>query len=397
MQFNSSDNVVVLIMAGGSGSRLWPISSNAKPKQFCHLTSSDHTMLQSIFNIANRIVSEDRIYVSTWGEYSDLVSEQLCSLNTSNLIQEPAQHGTTAAIAFAMAKIKIRHPGCAVVVVSSDCVIEGTRQFLTSIHSAVTAARSGNFLVSVGVTPTHAHTGYGYMQCGKPTTTDCFQGVTYIEKPDKHKALRLLNDGSYLWNTGIFVWQIEVIRQAFAKYTPDAENTLRKIEAALEAPLPRHAEILRLYLTLENSAIDYAILEKLSIDSEIENAFVRGSFVWSDIGSYRSWKEFLPTDHSGNATTGDVCFDSAGNAENCIFVCETPYRLTVGEIDNTIVSVCRHGNVLVIPVNEDQNIKAHLRRDGYSNGVKHNTLTCNAFPAGTVDVRIVDNEVRINC
>jgi mannose-1-phosphate guanylyltransferase len=397
VQFTSSDNVVVLIMAGGKGSRLWPISSNAKPKQFCYLTSKDHTMLQSIFKLAKDLVSENRIYVSTCGEYSDWVSEQLFPFNPANIIQEPAQHGTTAAIAFAMAKIKIHQPDCAVVVVSSDCVIEGNEQFLLSIQSAVTAARSGNYLVSVGVTPTHAHTGYGYMQCGKPTTTDCFQGVAYIEKPNKQKALRLLKDGGYLWNTGIFVWQIDVIRKALAKYTPHSENSLKKLEAALEAPVPDDAEISALYLGLENSAIDYAIMEKLSIGSEIENAFVRGDFFWSDIGSYRSWKDILETDNDGNATTGDVRFDSPGNAENCILVCETPYRIKVGTVDNTIVSVCREGNVLVIPVDEDQNIKKHLGRDGYSNGVKHNTLTCNTFPAGTIDVQIVDNEVRINC
>jgi len=250
MRSVNEENVVVLIMAGGVGSRLWPISTAQRPKQFCHLTCSDKTMIQSIFSLAQSVVSDDRVFVSTSCDYKELVTNQLTTLDPGNIIEEPGQRGTTAAIAFATIQIRLRFPDAVMVVVSSDCVIGDAEDFRSAVRSAVSTSRLGSYLVSVGVVPTEAHTGYGYMQCGDSILPNVFEGTAYIEKPDKHKAQALLEAGGHLWNTGIFVWHVDVIIAAFRQYIPNSLSTLTNLENELAKPSTNQKRIEALYLCI---------------------------------------------------------------------------------------------------------------------------------------------------
>ena len=358
MSVVSADNVVVLIMAGGVGSRLWPISTESKPKQFCHLASTDKTMIQSIYDLSRLLVEDDRIYVSTNTDYVPLVVEQLPSLSRQNIIVEPFPAGTTASIALSTVQIKISHPDAVVVVVSSDCVIEGESKFLEAIQSAIDVSGSEMTLVSVGVSPTEPHTGYGYMKCGSEVAQRCYEGLAYIEKPTKDRAVTLLDEGGYLWNAGIFVWRVDAILEAISLYVAHSRSYLSELEIVLSADLSDLTGVSRVYRKFESSPIDCAVMEKITPDSEVVNRFVEGEFYWSDLGNYVSWKDFLTEDRNGNSVAGNVVVSGVDAARNCILICEEPYRIKVADLQSMIVSVCGNGNLLILPVSEDQNVKS---------------------------------------
>lgn len=355
--YESFTNVSVLITAGGKGTRLWPVSTMIRPKQFCALTG-DETMLQEAYARAADLVPNDKIYVAVSANQRALVREQIPNIKDDHIIVEPEGRDTAPAIAFASAYIKrLSNDGNqALIVFAADQMFRDEEIFRSAIDQALSAAKGGEYLVSVGVVPTEPNTQYGYMRCGEKTSfgKDAFFGEEYIEKPNLQTAKKLVADGSFIWNTNIFVWRIDVFLDAFRHYRPQDNAVIEKISARL--PGIDDTTLAELYSQLTKLSIDYAVMEKVAPGDPFRHIFVKGHFGWTDIGNFDALADYLPSDASGNKVRGAV---KADNTRNCILVSEDPYTLEVSNLNDTIV-VASGGNALVVPRGEAATIKQIL-------------------------------------
>lgn len=353
----SISNVSVLITAGGKGTRLWPVSTMARPKQFCALTG-DKTMLQEAYERAASLVAAGNIYIGVSANQKVLVREQIPSIKDDHIIVEPEGRDTAPAIAFATAYIKtLSGDGKqAMIVFAADQMFRDDEIFRDAIDQAISAANGGQHLVSVGVVPTEPNTQYGYMRCGEKSSfgKDAFFGEEYIEKPNLETAKRLVADGSFIWNTNIFVWRIDVFLDAFRYYRPNDYAGVEKISTFL--PAIDEAVLAELYSQLTKLSIDYAVMEKVTLGDPFRHVFVKGHFGWADIGNFDALADYLPSDSSGNKVRGAI---EASNVRSCILVCENPYALEVADLTDKIV-VASGGNVLVVPRGEAASIKQIL-------------------------------------
>lgn len=347
-------NVSVLITAGGKGTRLWPVSTLARPKQFCALTG-DKTMLQDAFDRAAVLVAADKIFIGVSANQRAFVKEQIPQISDANIIVEPEGRDTAPAIAFATAYIKALSGDGeqTMIVFAADQMFQDEDLFQSAMEQAVHAAESGSFLVSVGVVPTEPNTQYGYMRCGEQTSygKDAFYGEEYIEKPNLETAKKLVAAGSFIWNTNIFVWRVNTLLAAYKQYQPKDNAVIEKIEKLLPRIEPK--TLAELYAQLTKVSIDYAVMEKVQSGDPFRHVFVKGHFGWTDIGNFDALADYLKTDSNKNQVRGDV---KAVNTTNCILISEAPFRLEVSDIHDKIV-VASAGNVLVVPRGEAASIK----------------------------------------
>jgi mannose-1-phosphate guanylyltransferase len=292
-------------MAGGVGSRLWPRSRKRTPKQFLDLLSAE-TMLQDAYRRLSPDIPADHILVGVGAEYVPTVREQLPELPPQNIVIEPSGRGTAPAIGLGALHIHRRDPSAVMMVVTADHHIGDAAQFRRLLLAAASAADHGaadhGALVTLGITPTFASTGYGYIRRGELLQTvdgfDVYRALRFTEKPDQTMAVAFLESGLYSWNSGMFIWQTQTIRREFERQMPGLWAQLSEIEAAI-GTADEGAVLERVWAGVEKETIDYGIMEHAP-----NVAVIPASIGWNDIGSWKTLMELLDTDADGNVVEG---------------------------------------------------------------------------------------------
>lgn len=299
--------MVALIMAGGTGTRFWPISRKQKPKQFLKI-SGDKSMIQLTVERLNGLVPPDKIYVVTACSQVELVKEHLPYLPVENIIIEPFGMNTAPCIGLSMAYLASRiQPTESIVVLPADHVILDTEGFIESLKLAEKPASEGN-LVTFGIVPDYPATGYGYIEAGDSQHPGIFSVRRFKEKPDLETAKGFLKQGNFFWNSGMFYWQFDVIQAAFNEYLPEVSAILEEIRFAWKHQ-GSGANIVDLYARMPRIPIDIGIMEKAE-----RRIVIPVNYGWSDVGSWKALAEISSKDNFGNylANPG-IVVDSRNN------------------------------------------------------------------------------------
>lgn len=349
-----NNNNYVAIMAGGIGSRFWPMSRTSYPKQFLDILNTGKTLLQSTYDRFLTFIPNENIFIVTSADYVAIVKEQLPHLPIENIIGEPVRKNTAACIALVSFKLKKMNPEANLIVAPSDHMIENAVAFKQNCLEALKYTASHNAFVTLGIKPTTANTGYGYIQFDQKTFNLGIHSVKrFTEKPTKEKAIEFLNDGAYLWNSGIFIWKAKDIIDAFKVYMPDMFDVfafdLVDLNTANEATAVQY-----IYQQCESISIDYAILEKA------KNVYViPANFDWSDLGTWNSAWENFEKDSAENAISGNntLLVDSNG----CIVHSTDKKLVLVGGMNDLIV-VNTPDALLICKKENEQQIKEYLQK-----------------------------------
>lgn len=291
-----------LIMAGGKGTRFWPLSTEEKPKQFLNLIGEE-TMIQMTVNRIKPIIPIERIFVCTGEGYVDLVKEQLPELPDRNIIVEPDGRNTTPCIALSALVIQRYYKDATMVVLPSDHLIRNEEKFRNIILEANSFIKNNNDgIVTLGMEPTRAETGYGYIKCSNSKTkiieNEIIKVDRFVEKPNLQLANNYLLSGDYLWNGGMFIWTVENILREISKYSPSTFEALHMIEEVEEEKLQEL--INKEYVNTEAISIDYSVLEKSQ-----EVYVIPSDFGWDDIGNWEAIDRYREKDELGNIVIGE--------------------------------------------------------------------------------------------
>lgn len=345
-------NYHLIIMAGGVGSRFWPLSNDDLPKQFLDVLGVGRTLIQLTAERFHDIVPAENIWVVTNRHYADLVQEQLPDVPRENILLEPCRRNTAPCICYASWRIKKKNPRATIVVTPSDHIVMDNQRFADSIRDAVDFASETDAIVTLGMKPTRPETGYGYIKAdltfASSRKKNLYRVDAFKEKPTREVAEQYLQDSSYFWNAGIFVWTVSTIVNAFRVYQPEISRIFEKLLPTYGTPREREA-IDEQFPLCENISVDYAILEKA------EEIFVYpADFGWSDLGTWGSLQENLQRDSYGNAVVGnDVkVFESRNN----IIHTEGLRQVVVQGLDGYVVAE-RDGVLLICQLSEEQRIK----------------------------------------
>lgn len=297
-------------MAGGIGSRFWPESRTAKPKQFLDILNTGKTLIQMTYERFLTIVPKENIYVVTAESYEALVKEQLPDMADSQILKEPMRRNTAPCITYVCDKIYARDKSATIVVAASDHLILEEQKFLDVVQRCVDFVKDNTYLVTIGVKPTKPSTGYGYIQFEDDKAQEEFFKVkTFTEKPTLDIAKTFLESGDFLWNSGMFVWKAKTLLRAVVKYLPEIAEAFR--EGNKHYDTPTEAQFIQgAYSQCTNISIDYGVMEKA------DNVYtIPAQFGWSDIGSWDSLYEVYEHDYLGNAVSGQnvKVYDSSNN------------------------------------------------------------------------------------
>lgn len=289
-------NNYVAIMAGGIGSRFWPLSRTDLPKQFLDILNTGRTLIQATYDRFALLVPRENIYVVTVGQYKNIVAEQLPDLPKANILCEPSRKNTATAIAYASYKIQQINSEANLICAPADHIILDTEAFQATCLQALHFTANNKGLVTLGIQPTHPNTGYGYIQYDQDGIHDnLFKVKAFTEKPDKELAQTFISSGDFLWNAGIFVWQIKNIIQAFETFLPEMHEVFDAERENFSTEREQQA-IERIYPQCVNISIDYGVMEKA------DNVYIiPASFGWSDLGTWASAYDNMDKDYLDNA------------------------------------------------------------------------------------------------
>ncbi|MCQ1529024.1 mannose-1-phosphate guanylyltransferase [Lutispora saccharofermentans] len=345
-----------LIMCGGSGSRFWPKSRKAYPKQFLNPLGPD-TMLQSTFSRIRNLIPIENIYVVTNKNYVDIIREQLPELGEDNLIVEPMQKETATCIGHSAVRLMKKDSEAVMVVLPSDHHIENENAFITTLQQGMLIAENSKHLITIGVKPTRPETAYGYIQIGKKIDEewpiDTYKVRRFTEKPNKEKAAEFIEDGRYLWNSGMFIWKASSLLKQYKKHLPEIYESLKAIRDGLGTD-NEFSILEEEYEKIEGISIDYGIMEK-SKDVYV----IECNFGWDDIGNWTAMERYMERDEWGNQTKG-IFFQM--DSRDCIVCGEKRLIAAIGVNDLIIVDT---DDVLLICRRErDQDIKELLSKLG---------------------------------
>jgi mannose-1-phosphate guanylyltransferase len=300
-----------VIPAGGSGTRLWPLSRADHPKFLIPLTGQGGSLLQATRSRLEPLAPAERTYVVTGGAHAAEVARQLPEVPAGNLLVEPSPRDSCAAIGLAAAVIAERDREAVMGSFAADHVIKDGDAFVTAVRQAVDGAREG-WLMTIGMKPTRPETGFGYLQCGAEVAGGPVRRVArFKEKPDQALAETFVASGEYLWNASVFVWRVEVFLAELARQQPQLHAGLVRIAAAWDSP-QREAVLGEVWPELPRIAVDYAVMEGAAADGKV--ATVPGDFGWGDVGDFGNIGELLPADDHGNVVLGDVLVADASGS-----------------------------------------------------------------------------------
>lgn len=343
----------IVIMAGGVGSRFWPMSTPEYPKQFVDVLGTGKTMIQMTVERFAPLCPVENFWVVTSGDYVPIVKEQLPYLPEANILAEPAMRNTAPCIAYACWKIRQKDPYANVVVTPADALVLDTKEFHKVIGKALDFTASGKRIVTVGITPTRPETGYGYIAAGqKHGDTDVLKVDSFREKPVLEVAQEYLEAGNYLWNAGIFVWNIDTITESIRDFTPDLAAKMDRMAASFGTDA-EPGTVNEVFPTCEKISIDYAVMEKASYIYTIP-----GDFGWSDVGTWGSLWTLLQHDVDGNAVVGDKVH--LNECKGCIVHAPGASSVVLQGLEDCIV-VEREGRLLICKLSQEQRIKDFIK------------------------------------
>ena len=339
----------IVIMAGGIGSRFWPMSTSEYPKQFIDVMGVGKSLIQLTVERFKDICPKENFWVVTSEKYVDIVKEQLPQIPAQHILAEPEARNTAPCIAYACWKIRKEFPQANIVVTPSDALVIDTAEFARCIAVALEKTADSQAIVTLGMMPTRPETGYGYIAAlGEADAKGICKVEAFKEKPDVETAKGYLAAGNYFWNAGIFVWNADTITNAIRRYAPQIAGVMDELEPALFTDKEAE-ELKRLFPTCEKISIDYAVMEKA------EDIFVLpAEFGWSDLGSWGSLRTLLPQDEAGNAKVGGRV--DMYNCRNCVVHAAEEKRVVLEGLEGYIVAE-KDRRLLVCRLSEEQRIK----------------------------------------
>ena len=345
------DNYYAVIMAGGVGSRFWPMSTSSYPKQFHDMLGTGETLIQKTFARLNSFVPTENILVLTNKRYNQLVLEQLPAIEQEQVVLEPAMRNTAPCILYAALKIQKKNPDAVMIVAPSDHWIEDEAAFGRDVTTCFQKCSEEEVLCTLGIKPTFPNTGFGYIEYEKEHPEELKKVRQFREKPDYETAKGFLQQGNFLWNAGIFMWGVKTIVNAFKKYQPEQyalfESGVPSYNTSKESTfIEKH------YAEAENISIDYAILENS------ESIFVLpASFDWNDLGTWGSLYDKLEKNANGNAIVGakTVLEDASGN----MIRAQHDKLIVIDGLKDYII-VDKKEALLIYPKSKEQDIKQVL-------------------------------------
>jgi len=356
-------NHYVAIMAGGIGSRFWPMSRTALPKQFLDVLNTGKTLVQWTYERYAKFIPAENIFIVTSEEYVDIVKKQLPKLPVENILAEPSKKNTAPCIAYISFKLAQMNPDAKCIVAPSDHLILEEDRFQSIALQALDFVDNIKALATLGIQPTHPNTGYGYIQFeGLEVAKDVYKVKTFTEKPDLEIAKSFLASGDFLWNAGIFAWKISNILTAFEKYQPEMYELFDQEKPHFNTT-EENAAIQRIYPQCTNISIDIAIMEKAN------NVFVMpASFGWSDLGTWNSAYENMEKDYLGNAVASDnvIVID----ATKCMVNSPKDKLVVLQGLDDFIV-VDTKDVLLICSRDKEQSIKEYVAEVKRNKGDKY--------------------------
>lgn len=320
------NNNHVVIMAGGIGSRFWPMSTPQYPKQFIDVMGLGKSLIQLTAERLSAIAPMENFWVVTGKNYVDIVKEQLPEIPHHNILAEPEPRNTAPCIAYACWKIKKNFPDANIVVTPSDALVVNTAEYQRVIQEALAFTAESENILTIGIKPSRPETGYGYIaSAGQLDGSEIHKVEAFKEKPDLKTARAYLDAGNCFWNAGIFVWNVNTITEALCKYTPELASKMDEMSGDFYTPA-EEATLAKVFPTCEKISIDYAVMEKSDRIYTLP-----AEFGWSDLGSWGSLQTLLNRDEAGNAKVGEgiKLYDS----NNCIVHAQDAKKVVVQGLD----------------------------------------------------------------
>lgn len=348
----SIHNNYVAIMAGGIGSRFWPESRQHLPKQFLDILGTGRTFIQDTYQRFKDICPKENIYIVTHHTYEDLVREQIPEIDPANIIKEPYRKNTAPAAAYVSYKLQALNPKANIILAPADHLILDQRMFERTAFQGLDFAAKNDAILTFGIQPTRADTGYGYIQYQKDELQDGVSRVkVFTEKPDIELARVFLKSGDFVWNSGIFVWNVKTFTDAFKIHQPEMAEVFEQASASYNTP-KEYSVMERLYTQCTNLSIDYGLMEKAT------NVYVIPSnFGWSDLGTWESAYEHSEKDYLGNAAgKGNIMIVDAAE---CMIKSASDKLVVVQGLQNFIV-VDTKDVLLICERSKEQQIKDYV-------------------------------------
>ncbi|SIQ96705.1 mannose-1-phosphate guanylyltransferase [Mucilaginibacter lappiensis] len=348
--YHMNKNNYAIIMAGGIGSRFWPISRSSHPKQFIDILGTGKTLIQNTYERFLKVCPQENIYVVTNENYTKLVKQQLPDMADGQILTEPVMRNTAPCVAYGCFKIESLNPEAVIVVAPSDQQILDEEAFVNAIEKSLQTAASTDSLITLGIKPSRPDTGYGYIQYTDLAINQDFHKVkTFTEKPTLEIAKTFIQSGDFLWNAGIFVWSARAIVKAFGRHLPEMHEIFAEAKPVYNTEEEK-SYIHKAYQQCINISIDYGIMEKA------DNVYVLPSaFGWSDLGTWASIYDLAEKDYVGNAVIPSekvIMYDSS----NCM-VNVPGEKLVILQGLHDFIVVESNNTLLICPRDQEQNVK----------------------------------------
>ena len=339
-------------MAGGVGSRFWPVSTESFPKQFHDMLGTGDTLLQKTFQRLNKLIPTENIFILTNEKYNDLVLQQLPEVKQRQVVLEPAMRNTAPCILYASLKIQKLNPDAVMIVAPSDHWIEDETAFTQNVQQAFQFCEQNDALMTLGIKPTFPNTGYGYIEFGNDSEENISEVIQFREKPDYNTAKQFLAQGNFLWNAGIFMWSASSVINAFKNNQPELFQYFNKGMELYNTDA--EAEFIEEnYAKAENISVDYAIMESS------KNVYViPATFDWNDLGTWGSLYDKLDKDQNQNAVVNakTLVEDASGN-----MIRTAKEKVVVVDGLNDYIIVDKDEVLLIFPKTKEQDIKKVLQ------------------------------------
>ncbi len=344
-----NNDYYAILMAGGVGSRFWPVSTTEFPKQFHDMLGAGNTLIQKTFHRLAKIIPVENIFILTNEKYNDIVLEQLPMVKQKQVLLEPAMRNTAPCILYASLKIQKQNPNAVMVVAPSDHWIENEAVFAENLQQCFDFCSNENALMTLGIQPTFPNTGFGYIEFDKSEVNSIKKVEQFREKPDYETAKAFLKSGNFLWNGGIFIWSVKTILASFEKFQPQMNTLFLKGFESYNTNLEQ-IFIDENYEYAENISIDYAILENAN------NVFVLpATFDWNDLGTWGSLHDKLDKDENQNSVVNATVL--LNNASNNIISTSKEKLVVIDGLQDYII-VDKDNTLLIYPKSKEQEIKA---------------------------------------
>ena len=344
------NNTHIVIMAGGIGSRFWPLSTPEYPKQFIDILGCGRTLIQLTVDRFQGICPIENFWVVTNAKYVDIVKGQLPGIPFNHILAEPESRNTAPCIAWACWKIKEENVNANIVVTPSDAVVMNSEEFCHVIKESLDFTATNEAIVTIGIKPSRPETGYGYVQYSNQVKERIHKVEVFKAKPDLETAKHYLADGHFLWNAGIFVWNVQTLVKSINKYNNSIALIMMRIAKAFGSN-EEQSVVEGLFPLCEKISIDYAVMEPASKEGMVYTH--PADFGWSDLGNWASLYDKLSKDENGNGIVGNV---KMFECTNCIVHAEDANKVVIQGLDNFIVSE-KNGQILICKRNQEQRIR----------------------------------------